>query len=230
MTQIGVLLAALLVALLTFAGTAGAQTESAVLDANVQHQDGDYWIMQLHYPTVQTFVAENTGHLTDVEVVISLESEEGQESKLLTAQIVEIPTPLEGHPEVLAETSTTSPHITAGVLNPNWGSQMVTFDAPAHVEAGKTYGLLLQASSLSYWRLASISTDVYSQGHLYYLVEHNDKYWQEYTNPETPDAVFSIYVVPDPIVPATKKQCKDFGYEDFGFENQGQCIKYINTE
>lgn len=30
--------------------------------------------------------------------------------------------------------------------------------------------------------------------------------------------------------PETKDDCKDGGWEDYGFKNQGQCIKFVNTE
>lgn len=30
--------------------------------------------------------------------------------------------------------------------------------------------------------------------------------------------------------PLTKSICKDGGWEDYGFKNQGQCIRYVNTE
>lgn len=30
-------------------------------------------------------------------------------------------------------------------------------------------------------------------------------------------------------LPATKDDCKNGGWEEFGFNNQGQCIKYVNT-
>lgn len=29
--------------------------------------------------------------------------------------------------------------------------------------------------------------------------------------------------------PTTKEECKDGGWEDFGFSNQGQCIRFVNT-
>ncbi|MDP2629222.1 MAG: hypothetical protein Q8P45_00750, partial [Candidatus Harrisonbacteria bacterium] len=29
--------------------------------------------------------------------------------------------------------------------------------------------------------------------------------------------------------PETKDDCKNGGWEDFGFKNQGQCIRYVNT-
>lgn len=30
--------------------------------------------------------------------------------------------------------------------------------------------------------------------------------------------------------PAEKSECKDGGWEDFGFENQGQCVRFVETE
>jgi hypothetical protein len=32
-----------------------------------------------------------------------------------------------------------------------------------------------------------------------------------------------------PTVPASKAECKQGGWADFGFRNQGQCIKFVNT-
>jgi hypothetical protein len=29
--------------------------------------------------------------------------------------------------------------------------------------------------------------------------------------------------------PTTKDQCKDDGWKNFAFQDQGQCIKYVNT-
>jgi hypothetical protein len=42
-----------------------------------------------------------------------------------------------------------------------------------------------------------------------------------------------IAITPAPIAPKSKDDCKDGGYKKFGppagpFENQGQCIKYVN--
>jgi hypothetical protein len=35
-------------------------------------------------------------------------------------------------------------------------------------------------------------------------------------------------VVVVPLPPTSKEQCKNGGYAFFGFENQGQCIKFVN--
>ena len=32
-----------------------------------------------------------------------------------------------------------------------------------------------------------------------------------------------------PIDPTSKNDCKKGGWETFGFRNQGQCIKFVNT-
>jgi hypothetical protein len=34
---------------------------------------------------------------------------------------------------------------------------------------------------------------------------------------------------PPPAQPADADDCKDGGWEDFGFRNQGQCIRFVNT-
>jgi hypothetical protein len=34
---------------------------------------------------------------------------------------------------------------------------------------------------------------------------------------------------PEPLLPTTKEQCKDGGYERFGFENQGDCVSFVAT-
>jgi hypothetical protein len=37
-----------------------------------------------------------------------------------------------------------------------------------------------------------------------------------------------IAVTPLPRVPTTKEQCKDGGWEQFGFKYQGQCLAFVN--
>lgn len=41
--------------------------------------------------------------------------------------------------------------------------------------------------------------------------------------------VMNTVVEPEPTDPVTKDECKDGGWEDFGFRNQGQCIRFVNT-
>jgi hypothetical protein len=33
-----------------------------------------------------------------------------------------------------------------------------------------------------------------------------------------------------PVVPETKADCKDGGYEAFGFKNQGSCVAHVNSQ
>jgi hypothetical protein len=35
-------------------------------------------------------------------------------------------------------------------------------------------------------------------------------------------------VEPPPATPTTKEQCKNQGYKTFGFDNQGQCVSFVN--
>lgn len=36
-------------------------------------------------------------------------------------------------------------------------------------------------------------------------------------------------LVPQLASPTTRDDCKDEGWQDFGFENQGQCVRFIET-
>lgn len=51
--------------------------------------------------------------------------------------------------------------------------------------------------------------------------------------PASPDAVIvweGYKCTPStPPAPTTKADCKNGGYEQYGFRNQGQCMKYVNT-
>jgi hypothetical protein len=117
----------------------------------------------------------------------------------------------------LAETDSTSGAVPTSPT-------LATFDSPAYVEAGETYGLALGILP-GYWGnwFTSPATDPYPYGDLRGL--DVDDMWIWYFTDS--DAFFEIYVVPDPVVPTIKEQCKNEGYKDFGFKSQGQCIKTL---
>ena len=227
MRRIIVLLASVMFAVLLVSGLAGAQTEGAVLDAHAElHPEAGGTDTGLHDPLIQTFVAEHTGFVTEVTALIAVRPPD----TLITAQIVKMPDSLQGQPEILAETQTTAPELS------NWkkGTKLFSFDDPAHIEAGETYGLLLQTpgpETNGVWYLASDEwqhKDVYENGALMYL-DPQDETWKVFHSPEAPDGVFAIYVAPDPTMPTSKADCKNGGYENLGFKNQGQCIKAVNA-
>jgi hypothetical protein len=43
------------------------------------------------------------------------------------------------------------------------------------------------------------------------------------------EAFFSDLTEPESELPTTKAQCKDKGFEDFGFKNQGDCVAFVAT-
>jgi hypothetical protein len=215
MRRIVLLLASVMLAVLLVSGVAGAQTEGAVLDASsgseglgVSYADGD------SEKLVQTFVAEHSGYLTDVE--LDLRRSLAPAPVKGTVQIISLPENGVPH-QILAETTTS--------LVTETGPEAGTFEAPAYVEAGQTYGLaVLQGPNPEVlWRLSY----GYAHGDLYYLSNEVLKGLALDNGPY--DGVFSTYVLPTPVVPATKEQCKNGGYKDFGFNNPGQCIKAVNA-
>jgi hypothetical protein len=202
-------------AVLLVSGVAGAQTEGAVLDASSGSEG-----LHISYADergeklVQTFVAEHSGYLTDVELDLDVLRSNSAEVKG-TVQIISLPENGVPH-QILAETTTSLVKS---------GPEAGTFEAPAYVEAGQTYGLaVLQGPNPEVlWRLSY----GYAHGDLYYLSNEVLKGLALDNGPY--DGVFSTYVLPTPVVPATKEQCKNGGYKDFGFNNPGQCIKAVNA-
>jgi hypothetical protein len=202
-------------AVLLVSGVAGAQTEGAVLDASSGSEG-----LPMSYADergeklVQTFVAEHSGYLTDVELDLDVLRSNSAEVKG-TVQIISLPENGVPH-QILAETTTSLVKS---------GPEAGTFEAPAYVEAGQTYGLaVLQGPNPEVlWRLSY----GYAHGDLYYLSNEVLKGLALDNGPY--DGVFSTYELPTPVVPATKEQCKNGGYKDFGFNNPGQCIKAVNA-
>ena len=44
-----------------------------------------------------------------------------------------------------------------------------------------------------------------------------------------PAGSFVVNEPEEPTDPATKEECKKGGWEDFGFKNQGQCVRFVET-
>ena len=185
------LLAGMAFAVLFASGVAGALTSGAVLDANAPNNDAysdTASIPPSDQRIVQTFVAQNTGYLTDIKVRVGLST---QYSGEIIAQIISIPTP-NGSTEVLSETRVSA-------LARDYKPQMMsaTFDSPAYVVAGQTYGLALDTlpEQGGGWVLSSAG---YPDGKLRGL--QGNSTWTDFSG--SIDGVFSIYVVPDTTGPA----------------------------
>jgi 6-phosphogluconolactonase len=41
------------------------------------------------------------------------------------------------------------------------------------------------------------------------------------------DGAFDVAVSPSPLVPSSKDQCKNGGWREFGFKNQGDCVSFV---
>lgn len=52
---------------------------------------------------------------------------------------------------------------------------------------------------------------------------------EEFDNPEDGSLTARAYFLADDADPEVKDDCKKGGWEDYGFKNQGQCIKFVNT-
>src|SRR5215208_7442530 len=176
MRRIVLLLASVMLAVLLVSGIARAQTEGAVLDAHAELDPESIGTdTSASNPISQTFVAEHTGFVTEVTALIAV----GPPDTSITAQIVKVPDSLQGQPEILAETQTTAPELST------WkkGTKLFSFDAPAHIEAGETYGLLLQtpgSGSGGRWYHASDQwqhKDVYEHGALMNF-DPQDEIWR----------------------------------------------------
>lgn len=50
---------------------------------------------------------------------------------------------------------------------------------------------------------------------------------EEFANPQDETATARAYFLVS--IPETKDDCKDGGYADYGFKNQGQCIQFVKT-
>ena len=50
------------------------------------------------------------------------------------------------------------------------------------------------------------------------------------TNVQIGDYVLDVDHEPEPDDPSAKDECKQGGWEEFDFRNQGQCIRFVNTD
>jgi hypothetical protein len=215
--------------LASYAGPAMSQTSpSGTLDANSLPKATSY-----DYETVfesvlsparaQTFTAINSGALTSAQIQISALGEHHEcvvRMQIATVDDSGLPTN-----NILAET--TLPY-TAFLHDPPTlvGDLVtVTFSDPAQVEAGQKYAFILslEPPSGDCYYVLPVKTDVYAGG-AYAFLRYDEPQWNLATDL---DNIFAIYVTP-PSVLTSKADCKRGGYEEFGFKNQGRCIKAVN--
>jgi hypothetical protein len=229
MSRTVLLTVSMALAVLLTTGAVQALAPGAVLDAHTSDTSEFIGSTGSGPPgrTVQTFKAQNTGLLTDAQARLHRTEGLGTTGEII-AQIVTIPT-ANNPSQVLAET--TIPASSVGEGAPNSTLATFSFENPAHVTAGQSYGLALHMTFLGlWWHMADYTSapnsDAYPDGKWMVAWGDNISNWVDVTDGKK-DGIFSIYVVPSPTGPTDKADCKNGGYKDFGFENQGQCIKAV---
>jgi hypothetical protein len=215
-------------ALLVGSGVALAQpAPGEVPDASCQPTSGEIvtgkaflrnsWVM------AYTFTAEQTGLLTSAQVQIENAANEPTSTSLVmeirAVDSLGIPTG-----EVLATTT-----IPESGIPPHGQSGVVTghFSPGAPVEAGQQYAIALHTTTepvgdglgwVGTFFLASCPGTLYfnpppTPGEFIVVAENFD-------------VIFSTFVTLR-TAPQTKADCKRGGYKEFGFKNEGQCIKAV---
>ena len=217
--------------LASYAGAAMSQTSpSGTLDANslpkatsLAEVEAQGVLNALFPAKAQTFTATTSGALTSAQIQMYKECDAASDLRMQIATVDESGLPTNN---ILAETTLpasafdTEPYPSLGDL------VTVTFSDPAQVEAGQKYAFIFSLESptgdcdVHYDQ--PLKGDVYAGGS--YAFFRVDEQWG--LDPEL-DHIFAIYVTP-PSGPTSKAECKKGGYKEFGFKNQGRCIKAVN--
>jgi len=145
-----------------------------------------------------------------------------------TAPVVTIESPNDG--DVVVGTV----DVVGSVLDENLGQYNVSLyeagadvnDSSLRLDEQTVYGG--EVSSATLW---SFDSSVYADG--LYQIRLAARDLAGNTDLSTPEVggddsvhVIEIEIDNDPV---QKNECKKGGWEDFGFKNQGQCVKYVNT-
>ena len=238
MRRATVLLTAMVAMVVAYAGAALGQVPgSETLDANTLGL-GESVNAYGFFPGVnqaQTFTAEHDGQLTRAELKIHLDSccapIEGLKVNITTVD------PATGLPTSNVLASATIPAADIPLLPVNVDPSSiplttVTFENAATVVAGEQYAIVLDAiaSDTQFYVVRWTTTlQEYSGGQGMWVNDNGSfgGFLPERGNAS--DQVFATYVtLPGPTGPTSKDDCKNGGYESFGFKNQGQCIKAVN--
>lgn len=225
----------------------GAAEPQGVLDAACpenpvsrnEHGSGELpGVIDAGVPFSQTFTAIRTGELTSAQVLIR----DGSPVSQVGDVVIQIrAVDASGVPTNTVLASTVVP---ASALVPDPGPPFLFItvtanfglDGAASVVAGQRYALYVTTSGTPDYYMVVINANNPCEGTLYYetgqgFVNVGPLGGDASGNPEG-DLIFATYVTPTPAntVPTTKAECKKGGYKDFGFKNQGQCIKAVKNQ
>lgn len=172
----------------------------------------------------QTFTAEHTGDLTSAQVVIA-----NNLTKSIVMAIHSVDSSGKPLLDALASDVIQPSEVVAGGLyGPGWATATGHFSPGVPVEAGEQYAIVLdrigdQSPPDAVW-LGSTSDPCPGS---FYLAESEGDTGMGFRliDPRF-DVYFSTFVTLP--TPQTKADCKRGGYRDFGYRNQGQCIKAVN--
>jgi len=227
MRRVVLLLAAMSLALLPVSGVALAQSvPGEVPDASCPTNSGPPTLTAFFRSSAieaQTFTAEHTGLLTSAQVQVwnFLNEPAGIVMEIRAVDASGTPTGV-----VLASTTIPASDVPTG----QYGLATGHFSPGAPVETGQQYALALHTSAEVQgngfgWQ-GSISNPC--PGVLYNALETNPGVFQAPFQ-QNADVFFSTFVTLR-TAPQTKADCKKGGYKEFGFKNQGQCIKAVKNQ
>jgi hypothetical protein len=176
-------------------------------------------------PRAQTFTAEHTGDLTSAQVVIA-----NNLTKSIVMSIHSVDA--SGKPVLDALASDViqpSEVVAGGMYGPGWATATGHFVPGVPVEAGEQYAIGLdrigdQSPPDAVW-LGSTSDPCPGS---FYLAESEGDAGMGFRLIDPRFDVYFLTFVTLPTTPQTKADCKRGDYRDFGYRNQGQCIKAVN--
>jgi hypothetical protein len=193
------------------------QARTLVLDQSfTQGNDLDAAINDCCNYIGQTFTAGRDGFLAGVNVQIYDSNETPLDKAPLRVSIRNAEEGLPGQ-RVLATTVLDSQNAPL--------SQLITFPEQPRVRSGVQYAIVVNLENpapFDYAGWAGATGNRYPLGDQ--CLSFDDGFhWSCYTQ-EGFDVHFRTYVN---TFPTSKSQCKNGGWRDFGFRNQGQCIRFV---
>jgi hypothetical protein len=225
MRRIVLLLSTIGLALLIVSGIALAQTAPGeVPDASCQPTSiGPPHLLTYFRSSAlaaQTFTAEHTGLLTGAQVQVGDFENEPTGIAMEIRAVDSSGTPTA---EVLASTQIAASDVPYG----QFGVATGHFGPGAPIEAGHKYAIALRTSTgvQIYGVIWAGDKSIPCPGAMYESSDSSPDVFQA-VGPGF-DGFFSSFVTLR-TAPRTKAECKKGGYEEFGFETQGQCIKAVN--